>query len=73
MVKAISAVGNYGEIYERNIGDGIPRGLNKLWTDGGLDVRASSSLNAVHCKNQRIPSKLSDGSYFFRLRLRLQE
>ncbi|NEQ98039.1 MAG: amino acid ABC transporter substrate-binding protein [Cyanothece sp. SIO2G6] len=36
MVKAISAVGNYGEIYERNIGDGIPRGLNRLWTDGGL-------------------------------------
>ena len=36
MVKAISAVGNYGEVYDRNIGDGIPRGLNKLWTDGGL-------------------------------------
>ena len=36
MVKAITAVGNYGEIYERNIGDGIPRGLNKQWTDGGL-------------------------------------
>ena len=36
MVKAISSVGNYGEIYDRNIGDGIPRGLNKLWTDGGL-------------------------------------
>ncbi|UZQ55549.1 amino acid ABC transporter substrate-binding protein [Trichothermofontia sichuanensis B231] len=36
MVKAIKAVGNYGEIYDRNIGEGIPRGLNKLWTDGGL-------------------------------------
>lgn len=36
MVKAISAVGNYGEIYERNIGEDIPRGLNRLWTDGGI-------------------------------------
>lgn len=36
MQKAIAAVGNYGEIYDRNIGDGIPRGLNKLWSDGGL-------------------------------------
>jgi general L-amino acid transport system substrate-binding protein len=40
MVNAIKAGGNYGEIYERNIGAGsqlkIDRGLNKLWTDGGL-------------------------------------
>lgn len=36
MVNAIKAVGNYGEIYDRNIGDDIPRGLNQLWTDGGL-------------------------------------
>ena len=36
MQKVIGAVGNYGEIYDRNIGDGIPRGLNKLWNDGGL-------------------------------------
>lgn len=36
MLNTIKAVGNYGEIYERNIGDGIPRGLNRLWTDGGL-------------------------------------
>ncbi|MGA1475053.1 MAG: amino acid ABC transporter substrate-binding protein [Prochlorothrix sp.] len=36
MLNAIKAVGNYGEVYDRNIGDGIPRGLNKLWTDGGL-------------------------------------
>ena len=39
-VQAISAVGNYGEIFERNIGVntplGIARGLNALWTDGGL-------------------------------------
>lgn len=37
---AIKAVGNYGEIYERNLGLGspleIPRGLNALWTNGGL-------------------------------------
>jgi general L-amino acid transport system substrate-binding protein len=38
--KAIEQVGNYGEIYENGLGDKsplkIPRGLNKLWTDGGL-------------------------------------
>ena len=36
----IKSVGNYGEIFERNIGVetpiGLPRGLNALWTDGGL-------------------------------------
>ena len=37
---AIAAVGNYGEVFERNLGAGsalkIPRGLNALWTAGGL-------------------------------------
>ena len=37
---AISAVGNYGEIFARNVGPdtplGLERGLNALWTDGGL-------------------------------------
>jgi len=37
---AIGAVGNYGEIFERNIGAGsdlgYARGLNALWDDGGL-------------------------------------
>jgi len=39
-VRAIRAVGNYGEIYERNVGTrsrlSIPRGLNALWTQGGI-------------------------------------
>jgi general L-amino acid transport system substrate-binding protein len=38
--RAVRAVGNYGEIYERNIGMqsrlSIPRGLNALWTQGGI-------------------------------------
>ena len=38
--RAVRAVGNYGEIYERNVGTqsrlGIPRGLNALWTLGGI-------------------------------------
>ena len=38
--RAIRAVGNYGEIYERNVGThsrlSIPRGLNALWTRGGI-------------------------------------
>jgi general L-amino acid transport system substrate-binding protein len=33
----IKQLGNYGEIYDRNIAPlAIPRGLNKLWNDGGL-------------------------------------
>ncbi len=39
-MNAIAAVGNYGEIFERNIGEntpiGLARGLNAKWTDGGL-------------------------------------
>jgi len=38
--RAVRATGNYGEIYERNVGAqsrlGIPRGLNALWTRGGI-------------------------------------
>jgi len=37
LVRAIKAVGNYGEMYERNIGPiGIERGMNAQWKDGGL-------------------------------------
>jgi hypothetical protein len=36
----IRAVGNYGESFERNLGSrspiGLPRGMNDLWTRGGL-------------------------------------
>ena len=36
----IRQVGNYGESYARNVGPdtpiGLPRGINALWTDGGL-------------------------------------
>lgn len=33
----VSQVGNYGEIYERNLAPlGLERGVNALWTDGGL-------------------------------------
>ena len=39
-VKAISAGGNYGEIFARHIGEstpiGLARGLNAQWTEGGL-------------------------------------
>lgn len=37
---AIAAVGNYGELFERNLGSGsgigLERDLNRLWTNGGL-------------------------------------
>lgn len=40
MYDAIRAVGNYGEIYERTLGPdtpiALPRGINNLWTKGGL-------------------------------------
>ena len=36
----IKAVGNYGEIYDRTVGEGsvyqLPRGKNHLWSNGGL-------------------------------------
>ena len=39
-VRIIRHVGNYGEVYERNVGTGsplgIPRGLNQLWSAGGI-------------------------------------
>jgi general L-amino acid transport system substrate-binding protein len=38
--RAIKAVGNYGEIFDRNLGKGsklgIERGLNALWNKGGI-------------------------------------
>ena len=40
VVDVISAVGNYGEMFERHLGPNTPlqldRGLNNLWTEGGL-------------------------------------
>ena len=39
-VRIIKHVGNYGEVFERNVGQGSPlkiaRGVNALWTKGGL-------------------------------------
>ena len=40
LARAIKATGNYGEIFERNVGPksalGIPRGVNNLWSKGGV-------------------------------------
>ena len=40
VVRIVKLVGNYGEVYDRNIGSGsklgISRGLNRLWTKGGI-------------------------------------
>ena len=42
VVKVISTTGNYGEIYERHLGEKsdvfIPRGLNQLYKKGGLHI-----------------------------------
>lgn len=40
VVRVIESVGNYGEMFERNLGEGsllkLERGFNRLWTQGGL-------------------------------------
>jgi general L-amino acid transport system substrate-binding protein len=40
VVRIVKAVGNYGEVFDRNVGSGSPlainRGLNNLWNKGGL-------------------------------------
>ncbi len=40
VVRIVKQVGNYGEVYDRNLGTGsklgISRGLNRLWTKGGI-------------------------------------
>jgi general L-amino acid transport system substrate-binding protein len=39
-VNIVKQVGNYGEVFDRNVGAGsplrLPRALNNLWTKGGL-------------------------------------
>jgi len=39
-LRAVQSVGNYGEVFERNLGQGsalkLERGLNRLWSKGGL-------------------------------------
>ena len=38
--KIVKQVGNYGEMYDRNVGPdtplGLERGINALWTEGGV-------------------------------------
>jgi general L-amino acid transport system substrate-binding protein len=40
VVRIVRQVGNYGEVFERNVGTrtplGIPRGINQLWNAGGI-------------------------------------
>ena len=40
VVNIVKQVGNYGEVFDRNVGEGsplkLPRGLNALWNMGGL-------------------------------------
>ena len=42
VVRAVESVGNYGELFERNLGRlsplNIDRGHNRLWTEGGLMI-----------------------------------
>jgi general L-amino acid transport system substrate-binding protein len=40
VARVLEAVGNYGEMFERDLGSGssmrLARGVNNLWTHGGL-------------------------------------
>ena len=40
VIRIVKGVGNYGEVFDRNVGAGsklgIARGLNQLWTKGGI-------------------------------------
>src|SRR6267143_3635872 len=40
VVRIVKHVGKYGEVFDRNVGTGsklgISRGLNRLWTKGGI-------------------------------------
>lgn len=40
VVRIVKAVGNYGESFDRHLGAksplNLPRGMNRLWTQGGL-------------------------------------
>jgi general L-amino acid transport system substrate-binding protein len=40
LAAVVGAVGNYGEVFERSLGEqsplGIRRGLNALWSQGGI-------------------------------------
>jgi general L-amino acid transport system substrate-binding protein len=40
VVNIVKTVGNYGEIFERNVGPKsalkLPRGVNNLWNKGGI-------------------------------------
>ena len=37
VARIVRHVGNYGESFDRNLGKiGVPRGVNNLWTKGGL-------------------------------------
>jgi general L-amino acid transport system substrate-binding protein len=40
VIRIVKATGNYGEVFERNVGTssklGIARGLNQLWNKGGI-------------------------------------
>jgi general L-amino acid transport system substrate-binding protein len=44
VVRIVKQVGNYGESFERNVGQGSPlkidRGLNRLWNKGGVQYAA---------------------------------
>src|SRR5438552_1267622 len=65
--RIIRHVGNYGEVYERNVGAEsklkIPRGLNSLWSAGGiqyaLPIRCVGKLGpqASHTRTRHHPRK----------------
>jgi hypothetical protein len=67
--RIIRHVGNYGEVYERNVGEGsklkIPRGLNSLWSNGGIQyappIRSIGVIARSKATKQSIPPSRQHG------------
>ena len=58
-VNVIKAVGNYGEIFDRNVGSKTPlalaRGLNDLWTQRRPAIRTARPLGEHTKSSARFP------------------
>src|SRR4030095_10974703 len=54
--RIIRLVGNYDEVFERNVGPpsarGIPPGINNLWTNGGIQYAPPIRRRARSARNE---------------------
>src|ERR1700757_2920241 len=59
VIRIVKAVGNYGEAFDRNVGGGsklgIARGLNQLWTKGGIQYAPPIAVQTAMTSKPRKP------------------